>query len=81
MTEYFFRERLNEGLVRIFSRFGTQLFAARKLRKQCKCAACARLIDKGERAWGDVTSCAMNRAHRICDDCMSAGEAALASKR
>lgn len=78
MTDYFFVERLGDGLIRVMSaEFGRQLLTQRKLRKPSKCATCMRALEKGAKAWADVTSCAMNRAHRLCDDCVNAGEAAL----
>lgn len=76
MAEYYFVERLSEGLVRVRSRFGVQLFSSRKLRAQNICNACRRVLGKGEVAWGEVASCATNRSHRLCDDCMNAGELA-----
>jgi hypothetical protein len=75
VTDYFFQERMSEGLVKLYSeRYGLQMFSSRKLRKSTRCASCRRALRKGAVAWADVTACAMNRAERLCDDCVSAGE-------
>lgn len=58
------------GLVRLKSRHGTQIFSERKLRKPRECEKCGALVPTGGRAFGDVTSCSMNRADRVCGDCV-----------
>jgi len=70
MTDYKIVKIFNEGLVGVSSTFGRQLFSSRTARKKTKCADCGRDIEKGGKCWGEVSSCAANRMHRVCDLCM-----------
>ena len=67
MTRYRLIARLSPTLVRLTSEHGPQLFTPRKLRKPARCRVTGVELPTGAVAWGEVTSCAMNRADRIAD--------------
>lgn len=64
------RKVFGDGLVGANVGHGQQMFSRRVLRKDKACRGCERLMKKGELAYGDVTSSAMNRSDRYCIACM-----------
>lgn len=68
---------LHTDLVVINVGHGPQLFSMRALRKPGACAECMRAMPRGTKAFGDATSCALNRMDRYCAACIAAafGEA------
>lgn len=70
MKIYRIIEVLGEGLIAVESEYGRQLFTPRKLRKPKRCATCGADIAKGEKAWGEVTSCSQNRSDRVHGSCI-----------
>jgi hypothetical protein len=65
---------MSDGLVTAVTlRGGMQLWHRLKMRggKRTKnCPVCRKALGSGDTAWAEVTQCAMNRAERICDECM-----------
>lgn len=66
---------VNDELVRMVASAdeGIQLFSRRKLRKAKTCRGCRTELPARSDAFGDVTSCAMNRADRYCLTCCGLG--------
>lgn len=73
VTDYTFHHRLHDGVVVLVSRFGTQLFTCRRLRKPCACAVCTRRLVVGDQAFGQLGN-GMNRAERVCVQCVADAE-------
>lgn len=69
LTSYSLVEAFTAGLLVVVSRYEIQIFSCRKLRKDAPCAACGKMISKGEEAFGELTSSAMNRQHRVHREC------------
>lgn len=68
---YVWLKTLTPGLIGVTSSgHGRQLFTRRKLRKAKACETCRVSIPAGAMAFGDVTSAAMNRAHRVHPECI-----------
>jgi hypothetical protein len=79
MTSYQVVRIMNDGLIGVTSQFGRQLFSARKTRKETKCVDCGMPIFKGKLCWGEATSCAANRMHRVCTTCIGRSMGRLSS--
>ena len=62
-------EILGDELIGLSSRYGRQLWATVKVRKQHRCQHCEELFPVGSKMYCPITN-GYNRMHRLCEDCI-----------
>jgi hypothetical protein len=63
-------DKLSSGLIRVVADGKQQLWSLGKLRKSKRCCICDRKFEPGAPMWREVTSTAMNRMDRACEECV-----------